>query len=77
MLICIKAPCALDGCLAASAPILSFEGLTPPVHPDFFAKIVTSDASTEAGAPAHGIFSLSPIFGGVHTLRPSNTRLCC
>ena len=81
----IKAPWAIDGCLAASAPILSFEGLTPPVDPDFFAKIVTSDTSTDGGAAAgckerfneswDAILNTFAIKGGPGTLQ-SVFRLC-
>lgn len=47
----ISAPWALDACISASAPIMSFEGLRPPVRPNFFAQGVTADASAEGGSP--------------------------
>lgn len=45
----ISSPWTIDACLAASAPIMSFEGLKPPVDPNFFAKAVTADASVAGG----------------------------
>ena len=46
----IKYPHVWDGVIAASAPIVSFEGMDPPVHPNFFAEGVTYDVTTEAGS---------------------------
>jgi lysosomal Pro-X carboxypeptidase len=43
----IKYPSALDGVIAASAPILSFLGLDPPYNTDSFSQIMTVDASPE------------------------------
>jgi lysosomal Pro-X carboxypeptidase len=41
----IKYPSALDGVIAASAPILSFLGLDPPYNSDSYAQIITADAT--------------------------------
>ena len=46
----IKYPNAVDGVLAASAPIWSFVGLQPAYDENAFYKIVTRDASTAGGA---------------------------
>jgi len=46
----MRFPDALDGMLAASAPILSFEGLTPAYNPSMFDII----ASRDAGGPGSG-----------------------
>eukprot|EP01084_Bolivina_argentea_P302248 521688_1 len=45
----IKYPQWIDGCIAGSAPILDFEGLEPPINPNFYAQTMTFDASTEGG----------------------------
>ena len=34
----IKYPQYLHGCIAGSAPVVAFEGQTPPVNPNFFAE---------------------------------------
>ena len=49
----IKYPNAIDGVLAASAPIWSFVGLQPPYDENAFYKIVTRDASAAGGASDH------------------------
>ena len=49
----IKYPNAIDGVLAASAPIWSFVGLEPRYDFNAFYKIVTRDASTAGGATDH------------------------
>ena len=46
----MRYPDALDGMVAASAPILSFEGLTPAYDPATYDRIVTRDA----GGPGSG-----------------------
>ena len=46
----LKYPNAVDGVLAASAPIFSFVGLDPPYDYDAFYRIVTRDASAAGGA---------------------------
>lgn len=38
------------GVIAGSAPIWAFEGENPPIDPNYFAKGVTYDTSTAAGA---------------------------
>lgn len=43
----IKYPQFIDGCIAGSAPIVSFLGLHPSVNDDFFAQIETYDCSKE------------------------------
>lgn len=47
----ISAPWAIDACLAASAPVMSFLDLHPPANPNFFPQIVTRDASGDGGSP--------------------------
>lgn len=49
----LKYPNAIDGVLAASAPIWSFVGLAPPYDPDTFYRIVSRDASAAGGATDH------------------------
>ena len=46
----LKYPWAVDGAIAASAPIWSFEGEEPAYDPGSYAKIVTRDASSAGGA---------------------------
>jgi len=46
----IKYPNVWDGAIAASAPILPFEGLEHFFHSNFFAEGVTYDVTTAAGA---------------------------
>jgi lysosomal Pro-X carboxypeptidase len=46
----IHYPNAVDGVIAASAPIWSFTGLEPPYDPNTFDQIVTVDASLAGGA---------------------------
>ena len=46
----LKFPWAVDGAIAASAPIWSFEGEEPAYDPGSYAKIVTRDASSAGGA---------------------------
>jgi len=46
----MRYPDALDGMIAASAPIISFVGLNPPYDYNAFYEIVTRDASTAGGA---------------------------
>ena len=46
----LKYPNAIDGVLAASAPIWSFVGLDPPYDEEAFYEIVTRDASAAGGA---------------------------
>ena len=46
----LKYPNAIDGVLAASAPIWSFVGLDPPYDEEAFYEIVTGDASAAGGA---------------------------
>ena len=46
----LKYPNAIDGVLAASAPIWSFVGLDPPYDEEAFYDIVTRDASAAGGA---------------------------
>eukprot|EP00884_Botryococcus_braunii_P022769 jgi/Botrbrau1/9176/Bobra.0236s0008.1 len=49
----MKYPFLVDGAIAASAPIWTFFGESPPYDVDAFAKVVTRDASEEGGsAPA-------------------------
>ncbi|KAG8470709.1 hypothetical protein KFE25_009130 [Diacronema lutheri] len=45
----MKYPAAIDGAIAASAPILSFLGLSPPYDAGSFAQAVTYDASAAGG----------------------------
>lgn len=45
----LSQPDVLDGVVAASAPVLSFEGETPPCDPNFYAQGVTYDVSPAAG----------------------------
>jgi lysosomal Pro-X carboxypeptidase len=45
----MKYPSAVDGAIAASAPILSFLGLSPAYDMGSFAKLVTFDASANGG----------------------------
>jgi lysosomal Pro-X carboxypeptidase len=47
-------PEALDDAIAASAPILSFEGETPSVDPTFFARGKSYDVSVAAGVRVRG-----------------------
>ena len=49
----LKYPNAIDGVLAASAPIWSFVGLEPAYDFNAFYKIVTRDASAAGGATDH------------------------
>ena len=46
----IKYPYLIDGVIAASAPIWSFLGLSPPYNPNAFYRVVTDDASSKGGA---------------------------
>ena len=46
----MRYPDALDGMVAASAPILSFQGLEPPYDPNTYDRIVSRDA----GGPGSG-----------------------
>jgi len=46
----IKYPAAVQGCIASSAPVMSFMGLTPPYDPNGFNRAVTDDASAKNGA---------------------------
>eukprot|EP01065_Artemidia_motanka_P037991 TRINITY_DN46874_c0_g1_i1.p1 TRINITY_DN46874_c0_g1~~TRINITY_DN46874_c0_g1_i1.p1 ORF type:complete len:558 (+),score=166.37 TRINITY_DN46874_c0_g1_i1:57-1676(+) len=46
----VKYPNSVDGVIAASAPIWSFKGLSPPYDFNAFAKGVTFDASAAGGA---------------------------
>jgi hypothetical protein len=48
----MKYPWALDGAVAASAPIWTFEGEAPPADAGGFAAVVTAAASPAAGAAA-------------------------
>ena len=45
-----KYPNAIDGAIAASAPIFTFEGEDPTCDPNFFARGVTYDVSEAGGA---------------------------
>lgn len=48
-----KYPHLMDGAIAGSAPIWTYQGELPPQDPEAFARIVTQDASAEGGsAPA-------------------------
>jgi len=46
----MKYPNIVDGSIAASAPIWSFSGMTPPYDYDGFNKVVTRDASAAGGS---------------------------
>eukprot|EP00456_Euglypha_rotunda_P056717 TRINITY_DN46694_c0_g2_i2.p1 TRINITY_DN46694_c0_g2~~TRINITY_DN46694_c0_g2_i2.p1 ORF type:complete len:201 (+),score=31.42 TRINITY_DN46694_c0_g2_i2:77-679(+) len=46
----MRYPDALDGVIAASAPIWSFLGLNPPFDSSSFYEIVTADATSAGGA---------------------------
>lgn len=46
----MKYPHVWDGAIAGSAPIVSFEDMTPDVDPNFYAEGVTYDVTTAAGA---------------------------
>ena len=46
----MKYPHIVDGVIAASAPILSFEGEQPPIDPAAFYRVVTYDATEGAGS---------------------------
>eukprot|EP00193_Tetraselmis_chui_P014009 CAMPEP_0177778850 /NCGR_PEP_ID=MMETSP0491_2-20121128/16202_1 /TAXON_ID=63592 /ORGANISM="Tetraselmis chuii, Strain PLY429" /LENGTH=478 /DNA_ID=CAMNT_0019298207 /DNA_START=295 /DNA_END=1728 /DNA_ORIENTATION=+ len=46
----MKYPQAVDGAIASSAPILAFDGLEPPYDAGSYAKAVTYDATSKAGA---------------------------
>merc|ERR1719491_2394083 len=46
----MKYPAHVDGVIAGSAPIWSFDGLTPPYSFNSFNKGVTFDASTAGGS---------------------------
>ena len=47
-------PDAVDGAVAASAPVLSFEAEAPPCDATFYARGVSFDVSPAAGASAAG-----------------------
>jgi len=49
----IKYPNAVDGVIAASAPIWSFTGLSPPYNYQAFSEGVTHDLTPAAGASEH------------------------
>ena len=57
-------PDALDGALAASAPILSFEGERPACDPTFYARGTSYDASAAAGASPACAPALQRAFAG-------------
>lgn len=46
----LRYPAIVDGAIAASAPIVNFEGMTPPYDPNAFNDVVTVDASSAGGA---------------------------
>ena len=46
----MKYPHVWDGAIAGSAPIVSFEDMTPDVDPNFYAEGVTYDVTPAAGA---------------------------
>jgi lysosomal Pro-X carboxypeptidase len=57
-------PDAVDGAVAASAPVLSFEAEVPPCDATFYAKGVSFDVSPAAGASAACSPALSRAFSG-------------
>jgi lysosomal Pro-X carboxypeptidase len=54
----IKYPNAVDGVIAASAPIWSFTGLDPPYNTQSFSEGVTHDMTSAAGASDWCIYHL-------------------
>ena len=46
----MKYPQWIDGCIAAYAPILDFQGIEPKINPNYYAQILTFDASTKGGS---------------------------
>ena len=48
----LKYPHMMDGAIAGSAPIWTYEGEDPPYDPGAFAEIITRDASPAGGSAA-------------------------
>ncbi|OQS04626.1 lysosomal Pro-X carboxypeptidase [Thraustotheca clavata] len=48
-----KYPYIVDGSIAASAPVLAFDGETPPIDNEAFSRIVTFGATPAAGSAAN------------------------
>jgi lysosomal Pro-X carboxypeptidase len=60
----MKYPQTWDGAIAASAPIVSFMDMTPPVNPNFYAEGVTYDVTPAAGASPACEANLRKTFAG-------------
>ena len=65
----MRYPDALDGMLAASAPILSFDGLSPSYDPSTYDMIVTRDAGGEgSGAASECATNVKSVWKEIETL---------
>lgn len=71
-----KYPHIWDGCIAGSAPIVSFEDMDPPVKPNFYAEGVTYDVTPAAGASEFCEANLRKAFAnlGLTKIDPSLIR---
>ncbi|KDO31005.1 hypothetical protein SPRG_04193 [Saprolegnia parasitica CBS 223.65] len=53
-----KYPYLVDGAIAASAPLLAFEGESPPIDNEAFSRIVTFGATPAAGSSANCVHNI-------------------
>ena len=72
----LKYPHVWDGAIAGSAPIVSFESMSPAVDPNFYAEGVTYDVSAAAGASDRCEPNLRKAFAGqaLSALDPAAVR---
>lgn len=67
----MKYPHVIDGAIAGSAPILSFPGEHPAVDPTGYSKVITFDASPEAGSASNCIPNIKSAWTSIQKLGQS------